>query len=212
MKIRAVSFDVEGTLTTRRFSDVVWEDAIPRLYSKMRGISLEEAKNYVMQEYAKVGEEKADWYSIKYWFSHFGLSDYERLLHHYKHEISYFSDVHQVLESLKKEYRLIVSSNSSREFLNLQLERIRLYFSDVFSATSDFGKTKRDKNFYLNVCKTIGIASAELVHVGDHWICDFVTPRTIDIKAFYLDRSGQQTGEFFVKDLKEFSRRLQKLS
>lgn len=212
MKIRVVSFDVEGTLTTRRFSDVVWEEAIPRLYSEKHGIDLEQAKTYIMREYSKVGEEKADWYSIKYWFKHFDLVDYERLLHQCKHEISYFSDVHEVLESLRNQYRLVISSNSSREFLDLELEAIKPFFSNVFSAPSDFGKTKGDKDFYLNVCKSMGVGSTELVHVGDHWIFDFVTPRKIDVKAFYLDRSGQRRGELIVEDLREFSRRLLELS
>jgi len=211
MKIKVVSFDVEGTLTTHRFSDLIWEEAIPRLYSDKVGSSLEEAKSHVMREYEKFGEGRIEWYDIKYWFNHFGLAGYEKLLAHYKREISYYPDVEPVLEKLIKNYTLVISSNSSREFLELELERVKNYFHHIFSAPSDFKQTKNASDFYLKVCSNLEIASSEMAHVGDHLVFDFVIPRRVNVKAFYLDRKSERQNEFVVKDLKEFSDEVEKL-
>ena len=40
-----------------------------------------------------IGEERVEWYNIKYWFDRFRLTDYEELLNNYKHEISYYPEV-----------------------------------------------------------------------------------------------------------------------
>lgn len=60
MRFKIISFDVEGTLITRRFSQIIWEEAIPRLYSKKFGIDIDEAKAHIMREYNKVGEERIE--------------------------------------------------------------------------------------------------------------------------------------------------------
>lgn len=204
MRIKVVSFDVEGTLITRRFSEIIWEEAIPKLYSEKVGISLDEAKSYVMEEYDVVGEERVEWYDIKYWFDRFGLTDYRNLLDKYKHEISYYPEVQQVLEELSRNYKLIVNSNSAREFLDFEINKVKKYFHRVFSAPSDFKLVKKTVNLYLRMCDILRVKPTEMVHVGDLWTDDFVTPRKIGILSFYLDRKGEKRGEFIVKNLEEF--------
>lgn len=209
MRFKVISFDVEGTLTTHRFSEVIWEQAIPRLYSEKKGISLREAISYVFNEYEKVGNERIEWYDIRYWFDYFGLDDYKNLLAKYKHEISYYPEVRKTLEELSKNYRLIISSNSPREFLELEIEKIKVYFNKIFSAPSDFKQVKT-ADFYKAVCDILGIKFEDMVHVGDHWNYDFVVPRKTGIYAFYLDRKGK-SNEFVVNNLRDFKIKLRKL-
>lgn len=211
MRFKIISFDVEGTLVTRGFSEVIWEEAVPRLFSEKAGISVSEAKAYVMKEYGEVGEERTEWYDIKYWFNRFGLTDYEALLNNYKHEISLYPEVPQVLETLSKNHKLIINSNSAREFLNLEVEKIRGCFHHVFSAPSDFQQLKKATTVYQKVCDLLKVEPAEIVHIGDRWNDDFVAPRKIGIAAYYLDRAGQRSGEFIVKDLEDFAARIGKL-
>lgn len=211
MRFKIISFDVEGTLVTRGFSEVIWEEAVPKLFSEKAGISFNEAKAYVMKEYDKVGEERTEWYDIKYWFNRFGLNDYEALLNSCKHEIFLYPEVPQVLEKLSKNYTLIINSNSAREFLNLEVENIRRYFHRVFSAPSDFRQLKKATAVYQKVCDSLKVEPAEIVHVGDRWNDDFVAPRKIGIVAYHLDRAGQRSDEFVVKDLAEFVDRLVEL-
>jgi putative hydrolase of the HAD superfamily len=206
-EIKFISFDVSGTLTIPKFSDLVWHEGIPRLFAREKCIKLQEAKDYIEKEYNKVGEERLEWYDIKYWFKKFGLSDYRKLLAHYKHEIAHYPEVKDALENLSKSYKLIITSNSAREFLDLEIKELEGYFTYIFSAL-DFEQVKKSGNFYMKVCAALGARPTELVHVGDHWDFDFIAPREIGILSFFLDRSGKREGEFIVKDLKEFERKL----
>lgn len=211
MRIEVISFDVEGTLTTRRFSKVVWEEAIPRLYSEKKGVNIENAKDYIMKEYDKVGEHRVEWYDIKYWFVHFGLADYEKLLYRYKSEIFLYPEVPQVLEKLSKSYKLIINSNSPREFLKFELEKIKRYFFKVFSAPSDFKQLKNTAIVYQKMCNIIGVKPQKIVHVGDRWDDDFISPRKIGIVAYYLDREGKRLRKFAVRNLEEFEYKIEEL-
>jgi putative hydrolase of the HAD superfamily len=201
-KIKVVSFDVEGTLVTPRFSESIWHEAMPKLYAEKNNLSLEQAKERIKKEYDRVGEYKTEWYDIKYWFKYFGFSDYQGLLNAHRREVFYYPEVRDVLHSLGKKYRLIVMSGSPREFLNILLADIEDYFSSIFSSISDCSDLK-GPNFYLQVCRRLGIAPNEMAHVGDNRDFDYLAPRQAGIRAFYLDRDGKREGGDAVKDLRE---------
>jgi putative hydrolase of the HAD superfamily len=115
------------------------------------------------------------------------------------------------LERLNKNYRLVISSNSAREFLNLEVEKIKSYFNRVFSAPTDFQQLKKKTSFYQKICNLLGVDPAEMVHVGDRLDDDFVIPRKIGLMAYCLDREGEKSGEFFIRNLKEFEVRIENL-
>jgi putative hydrolase of the HAD superfamily len=78
----------------------------------------------------------------------------------------------------------------------------------VFSATSDFGEVKKSNGFYARVCEIADVKPHEVVHVGDHWVFDFVNPREIGMTAYFLDRGRKRGGnvkneEFVISDLNE---------
>ena len=206
-KIKVVSFDAEGTLVTPQFSQAVWNEGIPALYAVDRGIGLEQAKALVEQEYQRVGEQRMEWYDIKYWFRYFGLGDYQELLYSYKCQASLYPEVEEVLFSLSRSYRLIIVSNSAREFLDILLEGVREHFIGIFSSISDFGGLKT-ANFYLKVCQAMQVKPEEMVHIGDNREFDFLVPQRAGIRAFYLDRNGESRGWEVVKDLKDFQKKL----
>ena len=209
--VKVVSFDMDGTLTGGRFTDLVWSEGIPRLYSLRKKIPLEQAKKCVFEEYAKLGEGRREWYDIKYWFRLFDLGeDWSGLLKSLEHEIMTFPEVPAVLELLGKEHQLVVTSNASREFTDIELEAcgVRAYFMSVFSATSDFGEVKKTPDVYLKVCQLLAVKPEQVAHVGDHYNFDFAVPRQLGIHAFYLDRQGKEQGNFVVHDLAEFSQRI----
>ena len=207
-RIKIASFDVEGTLIDHRFSDLVWERGIPELYARKEGIDFKGAKEYIKKEYDKVGEEKLEWYDIGYWFKRFNLGeDWKKLLSNYKREIFLYPEVLGVLENLSREYELVITSNSASEFISLETEKIKDYFTHIFSATSDFKQVKKTTDFYRKICDILEIEPKEMAHVGDHRNFDFIIPRKLGIMAFYLDRTGKGEGKFVVKDLKEFEKR-----
>ncbi|MEM2875502.1 MAG: HAD family hydrolase [Candidatus Bathyarchaeia archaeon] len=211
--IKVVSMDLEGTLVTLHFSDMVWNVGIPKLYAEQRELTFEDAKRVVFEEYQKIGDERREWYDINFWFKNLNLKgDWKGLMEAYRGELEVYHEVPEVLKTLSGRYRLILLSNSSREFIEFELKALGKGFERVFSATSDFNTVKKSAQVYRMVCEILGVRPSEIVHVGDHYESDFLTPRTVGIKSFYLDRSGRTSGEWVVKDLNEFLERVDRMS
>ena len=209
--INIISFDMDGTLTGGRFTELVWGEGIPRLYASAKGLPLEEAKECVFKEYAVLGEGKKEWYDIKHWFRFFGLGeDWRGLLESFGHEICTFSEVPEVLNLLSMECPLVVTSNATREFTDIELGTTGLkpYFASIFSSTSDFGEVKKTPEVYLKICQMLNVKPQQLAHVGDHRSFDCDVPRELGIRAFYLDRGGRDTGDYVVHNLSQFVERL----
>ena len=208
---RIISFDMDGTLIASEFTDWVWGHGIPTLYAEKMGLPFERAKEAVEKEYRKVGEGALEWYDIKYWFHFFQLGlDWKTLMERYVDKISVYPDAGPVLNRLKEKFVLVLTSNAGREFIDVEMKATGLsgYFSQIFSATSDFGRVKKTADFYRHICQILGTSPEEIVHVGDHYEFDYLVPQTIGIQAFYLDRSAQQKGDSIVWDLGELGKRL----
>ncbi|MHC1635969.1 MAG: HAD family hydrolase, partial [Candidatus Methanospirareceae archaeon] len=191
--IKIISFDVDGTLVKKEFVDAVWLEGIPEAYASKEGISLEEAKRIVMEEYDKVGENAIEWYELDYWLEKFQLGiSREELFNRFKDRVKLYPEVKEVLEELaKRGYRLIISSNATMPFIDFQISSIKPYFSHIFSATSHFYEVKKSDGFYAKVCTILNVKPEEVLHVGDHFVFDFLNPRKIGINAYYLDREGK---------------------
>lgn len=210
--LKVLSFDADGTLVTRDFVDLFWEEGVPELYASKNGISFEEAKEYVMKKYAEIGEEDIRWYMPKYWFDVFRLQENPReLMKKYEEHLKLYPEVTDVLKELGEDYELVVSSNAARDFLDIEVEKIKHHFSHIFSSTSDFGEVRKTPDFYSKVCEILKVKPSEIVHIGDHWNFDFMVPRKIGIEAFYLDRNREKQGSFVLKDLRDLKHTLQRL-
>ncbi|HUV02434.1 MAG TPA: HAD family hydrolase [Desulfobacteria bacterium] len=214
--IKVISFDVDGTLVSPGFVDCVWLEGIPQLYAEKEDLSFEQAFDYVKSEYDKIGEHRIEWYNIDYWLRKFGLAiPYETLFRKYEAELQIYEEVERVLTALRDEgYELILSSNAATEFIEFQIQPIKKYFSQVFSATSDFGQVKKTNGFFARVCGILDVKPQAVVHIGDHWVFDFINPRKIGITAYYLDRerkeripeeeeTAKEDNEFIISDLNE---------
>ena len=200
---KIISFDAEGTLVTTGFSDAVWHQAIPELYAKKHGLSFEQAKQFVRQEYDRLGDHRLEWYDISYWLNRWDLGDYQNLMLSYRDHIMYYPETKEILNRLNPGHTLIVSSGSAREFLNMLTEEIGSNFAAVFSSISDYRQVK-NADFYRRVCQVMQVEPNDIVHVGDSWDFDFLAPCEIGIRAFFLDRQGKRQGSQLVKSLQEF--------
>jgi putative hydrolase of the HAD superfamily len=212
---KIISFDMDGTLVDAEFTDWVWGHGIPKLYAQKVGLSFEEARAFVTQEYLKVGEGAIEWYDIKYWFRFFELEESWRLvMEQYTDKIKVYPDVNHILERLGGRFPLVLTSNAGREFIDIEMEATGLwrYFSRIFSATSDFGQVKKTVDFYQQICQVLETRPQEIVHVGDHYEFDYLVPRSLGIHAFYLDRLGEQRGASVISDLKDLEERLSTIS
>jgi len=208
--VKIISFDMDGTLVDAEFTDWVWGHGIPTLYAEKAGLSFEEAKDFVMQEYLKVGEGAIEWYDIKYWFRFFQLGESWRVvMERYTDKIKVYPDVKHILERLGGRFPLVLTSNAGREFIDIEMEATGLgrYFYRIFSATTDFGKVKKTADFYQQICQVLETRPQEIVHVGDHYEFDYLVPRSLGIHAFCLDRSGERSGDFIIPELRDLEDR-----
>jgi len=209
LKVKLVSLDMEGTLVDHGFSNAIWETDIPRLYAEKNSMELDEARAKVLAEYGTVGEGKPEWYDVGYWFRRLGLSsDWRDLLRGRAALIKVYPDAAEALERLSGLCPMVVSSNTIREFLSLQVEAVGPYFSSVYSAPSDFGTVKKDAGFYRRVLELEGLRPVEMAHVGDHHEFDYRAARSLGVRAYHLDRSRCMVGRDTVHDLLELVERL----
>jgi len=206
-KIKVVSFDLEGTLITPDFSQAVWYEGIPALYAEKNQIGLEQARAMVEREYREIGDQRMEWYDIRYWFQFFQLGDYQGVLEDHKYRVCWYPEVMPVLSSLGEEYTIIVTSSTTREFLGYMLTEIESYLTRVFSSISDYGQLKNPA-FYLTVCREMNILPEEIAHIGDSWRFDFIAAREAGIKAFHLNRDGKSEEERSLKSLTDLEVRL----
>jgi HAD superfamily hydrolase (TIGR01549 family) len=212
VELRLVSFDMGDTLIDFYYEDYVWNEAIPQLYARKRGISFDEAKGYVLREYDRIGSNDIRWYLPEYWFKHFNLDeDPIEVFRSHTDKVKFYPEVPLVLKNLSRKYDLIIFSITIRDIIEIVIEKFRHYFKHVFSSVSDRQEVKKTPQFYEMISKVLGIEPTVIVHVGDEWYSDFIAPRTIGVKSFFLDRTGEKSGKFVIKDLRELEDRLTSL-
>lgn len=208
---KVISFDLDGTLINWDFANSLWFAGISRLYAERWGLGPEDALKEVTRRYDGVGMERQEWYDIDYWWREFDLpGSWRDLVARCRFCVKTYPEVYDVLEELRRRFEIVVITNGRRDLAEVEMEQTGLngYVDRMFSATSDFRILKKTGAFYLDVLKVIGAPPANVVHVGDNWVFDYLAPREAGIRAFFLDREGNQSGEFVVKDLREFSRLL----
>ena len=202
--IRVISLDMDGTLVNSRFVDKVWMEGMPMLYAEKTGLDFPVAKSYVVGEYMKIGSDKLEWYDLLYWIERFGLKvGKDELLQMYEDEIETYPEVQEVLDLLAESYELVVTSNAAREFIDIELDGLSDYFSETFSATSDFREVKKSPLIYGTVCAHMGAKPFEVLHIGDHYNYDYESPLEAGLDALFLDRKGERSGREVVGDLRE---------
>ena len=208
--IKAISFDLDDTLIEEDYDKFIWYVALPKLYSQQKGVRFEDALKFILDEYNKI-PARGEWYNVSYWLDRFGLkADRKEFMMHYHHYIRLFPDTKPALDALKRKYKLILITNSSREFIDVKLESTGLegYFDHVFSATTDFARSKTGANIFTRIAKIVKLKPDEILHVGNHRDFDYDKPRSIGMNAILIDRVGKETGPEVICDLRELLKRL----
>lgn len=193
-QIELISFDAEGTIVTPDFSQAIWREAIPALYAQKQGLDFSQAKRYIVEEYSRIGDQRLEWYDIEYWFDYLGLGSSKPMIDSCLSKITYYPEVTDVLSCLASEYKLIIASGTPLELLHLLLRDIKPYFVKIFSSVTHYRQLK-SPDFYLSICKEMGIEPSRVTHVGDSWQFDFLNAQQAGVNALYLDRSGKNHRE-----------------
>ncbi len=193
MDIEAVSFDMDGTLITKDFADHFWLKKIPELYSEKEGIGKEEAFSQIFKEYERIGKDDMRWYEPDYWFSELGLErDPREVIEEVRKDYELYGDAAKAINELKKDHRLVVTSNGHEMFLEAVLNDYREHFTAFYSAVSDFKSARKTREVYKMVCDDLGVEPKRVVHVGDSLENDYEPAIEAGLQAYLLDRDGSK--------------------
>ncbi len=193
--IKVVSLDFAGTLIDKEYIDYFWLELIPEKYAEKYGLNVSEAKKLIYQEYERVGEDKIEWYLPKYWLEKFNLNlDVRELLDIAISRVHPYPEVFRVIRELSSKYRIIITTNTTLEFIEVFLEKyseINKYIFKVYSCVSHYGLVRKDRDFYLKLLQDLSVKPEEILHVGDHEIYDYAIPRSLGIKACLIRRNSE---------------------
>ncbi|HLC97586.1 MAG TPA: HAD family hydrolase [Candidatus Nanoarchaeia archaeon] len=211
--IKAISFDLDGTLADEKFDSLIWNEELPKAYAKKKNLTFERAKEkifatfYTAEWFEKLSWDK--WTDLEYWCNRFQVGDWKEIVQRLRNEVLVFEDVFPVLEQLKKNYKLIIVSNANEKFLNvkLEIEGLKKYFDHIYSAPSQF-KLRKSKPVFKLILKELHLKPQEVVHVGDDHDGDYLVPRELGMRAFHLLRGRKRKGEFEINSLKELLKKL----
>ncbi len=189
MKYKIISFDLQGTLSDCSFSDEFWIETLPELYSEKKEISLENAKKELGKQFKKIGRYDSRYYSVNYWLEQLNIKlSFKDLVKLIKNKPIFFKDSTELVKDLSKKFSLVISSSTTREFINIELGTNQKYFKKIFSSIDDFNIPGKPKKFYLELSKNLNVKPEEILHVGDDSEMDVENAKLAGLNTFYFDR------------------------
>ena len=153
--IDTVLLDMDGTLLDRNFDDHFWLEHVPKRYSALNGISLENSKEKLYTMF-RSQENSLNWTDLDYWSEQLKL-DIPLLKHEVDHLIAVHPDVIEFLNFLRRERKGVhLVTNAHGKTLSLKMNKTRLgsYFDTIVSA-HDLGLPKEDPAFWGELQKII---------------------------------------------------------
>jgi 2-haloalkanoic acid dehalogenase type II len=100
-----------------------------------------------------------------------------------------FPEVPQVLETLRRSYRVAVLSNADDDFLSSFLERSGLQFEAVVSSEAVRSYKPRAPIFRA-LCAVMRLEPHEVLYVGDSPVADLLGARAAGLAVAWINRSG----------------------
>lgn len=144
-KIKTVLLDMDGTILDLHFDSYFWLEHLPLRYSEAMDISVEQAKQQLINHYKEVTGTIA-WYCLDYWAEQTKMPILT-LKREVEHLIKLRADADEFLTALRNSGRkIILVTNAHPDALSLKIERTKLdkYF-DVLYSTHEFGVTKESQ-------------------------------------------------------------------
>ncbi|GAA5143338.1 GMP/IMP nucleotidase [Thalassotalea piscium] len=167
-KITTVLLDMDGTILDLHFDNHFWLEHLPKRYSELANISVEQATEKLVSHYQRV-EGTIAWYCLDYWAEQTQLP-ITQLKREVQHLIRLRDDAHDFLVALKQSGReVILVTNAHPDSLSLKVERTQLdqYFDQLYS-THEFGATKESQLLWQRLQQKQGFNNESTLFVDDN--------------------------------------------
>ncbi|MBN1274921.1 HAD family hydrolase [Candidatus Woesearchaeota archaeon] len=114
-----------------------------------------------------------------------------------------FDDTIEALEDLKKDYKLVILSNTDNFSLRQVMDKYDLekYFDKVY-LSCETGRLKSDTESYKQILSDFDAQPEDCLMVGDSPQSDIISAEAADVPAVLIDRRGWSDEERKVSSLK----------
>ncbi|MBS3126746.1 HAD family hydrolase [Candidatus Woesearchaeota archaeon] len=115
-----------------------------------------------------------------------------------------YEETEEVLTKLKKEYKLILVSNTDNIGVDKVLEKynLRRFFDHIF-LSYDVGLLKTDPSFFKKVLEESKIRAGECMMVGDSIQSDILAAEQVGMRAILVDRKNSREHQPKISNLRE---------
>ncbi len=115
-----------------------------------------------------------------------------------------YEETREMLEELKKKYRLILVSNTDNISVSRVLEKFKLetFFERKF-LSFELGKLKTDRSFFDFILDECKLAIEDCVMIGDSLPSDIMPAKKIGMKAVLVDRKNKRDFSPKIINLRE---------
>jgi putative hydrolase of the HAD superfamily len=166
--INTVFLDMDGTLLDLHFDNHFWLEHMPRRYAEKHSITLEKARQQLMQNY-QAHEGSLKWYCLDHWQDSLQM-DIVSLKHEVAGRIAIRANVIEFLEYLRSlDKRVVLLTNAHRKTVELKFGYVDIkgYFDRVITA-HDVGLAKEQAGFWEALKKMEAFDKAHSLFIDDN--------------------------------------------
>lgn len=190
-----VSFDLQGTLSSSRFSDEFWMELLPQWYASKRETSLKTAKLELASFFRDVGSYDYRYYDWRYWAKELQYSPlFDDMVAQLRHKPFLFPSMKAFINELHvNSVSLIIISSTTHDFISRELDSSASCFSYIFSSLDDFKIAGKPPNLYSKICDKLQVNSANILHIGDSQEMDIINASKAGLDTYFVERSVDQS-------------------
>lgn len=220
--IKAILFDADDTLyRTKVFVKGIDMKVMKRISKKTRipANQLYEEWRGIVKKVKRYKNPKVRYRNYSYTLllekhevknaARLGKKEYEFFNKKLIKKIKLMPDIKPVLKSLKKNYKIAITTGDNRKRVKRKLKKFALgkYFKTIISST-DVGSVKPDKRFYTLAAKRLGVKTRECLVVGNNYEDDIKPAKRLGLKTVMF---RGKDGNYNIKNHKELLRILKSI-
>ncbi len=167
-QISTVLLDMDGTLLDKYYDDFFWEQYVPRVFARQRGIDQSRATDELMERYRSV-QHTLLWSDLQYWSKELDL-DIMALKKQISHLIAVHPHVVDFLTFLKNQSKAIYLVTAAHpQALALKMDKAGLtHFFDQLICADDLNRAKEEVVFWQLLEDRLGFNRGSTLFADDN--------------------------------------------